>query len=443
MSAAPTPPVPRPLHRTVWRWHFYAGLFCVPFVLWLASTGSIYLFKPQIEAWIDRPLDRLTFDGPLAAPSAQVQAALATVPGAGFSAYELPQGPASAARVLLRAADGTTIRAYVDPARLTVLRTIAEEDRLLPTIARLHGKLGIGDPGSYVVELAASWAIVMIVTGLYLWWPRDGSGPAGVLWLRFTRRGRPLWRDLHAVIGFWASAFALFLLITGLPWTAFWGSNLRALRSYAAQADVRQDWTTRAAATTGHEGHGAAAVALGYDAAVLDRLLPVVVAAALAPPVLITAPSAKSPHWLAKSDSANRPQRVTLTFDGETGQVLKREGFDGKPLFDRIISTGIAAHEGQLFGLGNQLLGLFTALSLIGLCISAVVMWLKRRPPAVLGAPTAIKAARVPVALIVAAITLALLLPMFGLSLIAVLIVERVLLRRLPRTREFLGLAAR
>ena len=39
------------LYRTIWRWHFYAGLFCIPFVLWLALTGSIYLFKPQVEAW--------------------------------------------------------------------------------------------------------------------------------------------------------------------------------------------------------------------------------------------------------------------------------------------------------------------------------------------------------------------------------------------------------
>jgi hypothetical protein len=34
-----TPALARGLdHRTVWRWHFYAGLFCIPFVLWLATT---------------------------------------------------------------------------------------------------------------------------------------------------------------------------------------------------------------------------------------------------------------------------------------------------------------------------------------------------------------------------------------------------------------------
>ena len=39
------------LYRTVWRWHFYAGLFVVPFILLLSLTGAIYLFKPQIDRW--------------------------------------------------------------------------------------------------------------------------------------------------------------------------------------------------------------------------------------------------------------------------------------------------------------------------------------------------------------------------------------------------------
>ncbi|MFZ0267652.1 PepSY domain-containing protein, partial [Caulobacter sp.] len=46
-------------YRAIWRWHFYAGLFCAPFIVILAITGSIYLFKPQVEAWLDRPYDHL------------------------------------------------------------------------------------------------------------------------------------------------------------------------------------------------------------------------------------------------------------------------------------------------------------------------------------------------------------------------------------------------
>ncbi len=42
------------LYKAVWRWHFYAGLFCVPFLLLLSATGGIYLFDTQIESVLYR-----------------------------------------------------------------------------------------------------------------------------------------------------------------------------------------------------------------------------------------------------------------------------------------------------------------------------------------------------------------------------------------------------
>ena len=93
-----------PAYRTVWRWHFYAGIICIPFVLWLAVTGSIYLFKPQIDAFIDRPYANLTPSGPRASAHAQVAAALAAVPGGTLYAYQLPHSERSAVQILVAAA---------------------------------------------------------------------------------------------------------------------------------------------------------------------------------------------------------------------------------------------------------------------------------------------------------------------------------------------------
>src|SRR5690242_13762049 len=108
-----------PDRMTVWRWHFYAGLLCIPFVLWLAATGSIYLFKPQIDAWLDRPYENLAPGH--TNPSAQVSAALAAVPGSVLSSYELPRSPQSAVRVLI--GQGAQLkRVYVHPATLQVLK---------------------------------------------------------------------------------------------------------------------------------------------------------------------------------------------------------------------------------------------------------------------------------------------------------------------------------
>jgi len=80
-----------PDYRTVWRWHFFAGLFCLPFIILLCLTGSIYLFKPQIDHWIDWRYDHLARGATQFTPTQEVRAALSAVPDSHFLAYELPR----------------------------------------------------------------------------------------------------------------------------------------------------------------------------------------------------------------------------------------------------------------------------------------------------------------------------------------------------------------
>ncbi|HEX4143335.1 MAG TPA: PepSY domain-containing protein [Pirellulales bacterium] len=445
-----------PDYRAVWRWHFYASLFCIPFVIILAASGSIYLFKPQFEAWHDRPFDHLAIQGSAASAADQIRAALAAVPGATLNAYELPQGADTAARVIVRQ-NGEAIRVYVHPETLEVLGTAKENERFMRLLFRLHGELLMGDRGSMVVELAASWTIIMILTGLYLWWPRQAKGLGGVVYPRLRAGSRIFWRDLHSVTGVWISALALLLLLSGLPWAKSWGNYLKAVRRLTATAVAQQDWTNgsdRAAAASGgdsseHGGHRSgsggrrgAGAPTPKDLTPVDRIAATVRPLGLAPPVLIAPPQRGSPHWTAKSMAANRPQRVSLVVDGASGEIVSRENFQDRHLIDRIIGTGIALHEGQLFGWSNQLLGLLTASGLILLCVSGAILWWRRREQGVLGAPKVLLSPRISVGLIALVVILGAYLPMFGTSLLVVLVAEKALLSRIASVRRWLGLRA-
>jgi hypothetical protein len=151
-------------YRTIWRWHFYAGLFCIPFVLWLATTGSIYLFRPQIEAWLDRPYEHLAATGWRTSGQAQVERALSAVPESNLHYYQLPRGAQSAVQIIV-GRNTAEYRVYVNPYNLQVLKVVNEDDRLMKRIFHLHGELLMGDRGSFIVETAASWAIIMLLTG--------------------------------------------------------------------------------------------------------------------------------------------------------------------------------------------------------------------------------------------------------------------------------------
>jgi uncharacterized iron-regulated membrane protein len=293
-----------------------------------------------------------------------------------------------------------------------------------------------------------------------------------VLYPRLNRSGRLFWRDIHATAGVWVSALTIFLLVSGLPWSKSWGGYLKEIRQVTGRATVRQDWTTgrsselaqRAALSAGslagqqversdamagmsmdhagmHHGmqpHQEPLTLAAYD--LVDNVVPTVAHLELPFPVLVAPPLKAGGAWSARSDTQNRPLRVNLTLDGRTGALLKRENFDQRNWVDRFVGVGVAAHEGQLFGWPNQLLSLFTAVSLLTVSVSAVVLWWRRRPDGALGAPIPTGAPRFSTGLLAIVLILALLLPLLGASLLAVFLLERLLLRRVPGVRDWLGL---
>lgn len=464
------------MYRTLWRWHFYAGVCAIPFVIILSITGALYLFKPQIDAIHDSPYRNLTIDGPLATPEQQVAAAFAAVPNASFVAYELPREKNDAVNILLRKV-GESIRVYVHPQTLAILAVEQEDKRFLRIVHDIHGELLLGKTGSVLVELAACWAIVLVMTGLYLWWPRSAKGIAGILYPRFSLKGRLFWRDLHSVTGIWISFFVLFLLISGLPWALVWGSAFKEFRNITGTSVQKQDWiiagqhnpvavdesehaghemhasgnnnrTTEtpvdkntAEESSEHHHHNANVSPSAFKIIVtLDSIVTQAKKLNLVYPVWVAPPSSRTPEWTARSNTQNRPLRAEAYFSAQTGELVNYQDFSQRHVIDRAVGIGVAAHEGQLFGWPNQLLGLLTAMGLILVSASGFIMWRKRAPEGVLGAPPVIPEANLGKGFVVIILIAAVLLPMLGLSLIVILLLEKYIFSRWVSAKNWLGL---
>jgi uncharacterized iron-regulated membrane protein len=430
----------------MWRWHFYASLFVMPLVLVLATTGAIYLFKPQLDRWEERAFSNLSTNGAVS-PNAQLAAVMDINPGAQFHSYRLPARDGDAAMIHVGLADGRSMRdVYVSP-QGKVLGSIDPESRISATVSRIHGSLLIGKMGDWIVELAACWAIVMILTGLYMWWPR-GQGLSGVLWPRLKMGKRLFLRDLHAVTGFWVSGLALVLLTTGLPWASVWGDAFRLVRAELGLVQGAQDWKTGSHAAHAEHDHDAMMKmqSAGIPLVGLADMVGKAKLEKLPHPVLVKPPGAPERFgpptpmaWTIKSEAQNRPLNRSITFDVATGKEVSRTGFADKHAIDQAVNYGIAWHEGQLFGWINQLVGVVTALGLITLVISGFMMWRRRKPVDALGAPIA---PAVPqkirgVAVIIA--VMAILLPLLAISLLALWLFDRLLLPRLPAFALWLG----
>ncbi|MFT8699739.1 MAG: PepSY domain-containing protein [Acetobacter orientalis] len=440
-----------PDRRTLWRWHFFAGLFCLPFVAFLSLTGAVYLFKPQIDDWIDWRYDHL----PIAlspSPEQDVQAALSAVPQGAFLAYELPRTLQSAARVLVSKPDGEAVRVYVDRNTHTVLKTVLEENRFERLVFRLHGQLLLGNVGSVIMEMVASWTIVLIVTGVLLWWPRHQRGLAGIVYPRLGTKGRTRWRDLHAVTGVWTSVFLVLFLVSGLPWSFVWGHTLQSVENTLGRLTSVKDWEIGAvpvaAVIAGHPlgqpqkppakenmdmpgmdmPAASTSFAEGGGISGLDTVVRTASTLSLPAPVIIT-PSGSL--WTVRSDTQNRPLRESVTVTPD-GHVVKQETFAEKGLMDRIIGYGVAAHEGQLFGKMNQTINLLVAMGLLMMSSAATILWLKRKPEGSLGAPLALPTQTYGLGGIIILIILALFLPELGLSLVVLALANLIPIKTKP-----------
>lgn len=452
-------------YRAIFRLHFYAGLIVAPFLLLLSVTGIVYLFNTEIDDAL-HPSWRFTDPAGVSLPAERiVDGALAAYPGAKPTRVDFPTEPGRTAVVFLKAADDAPFRVYVDPVTGIARGHFTERGSLVGAAGLLHGSLLMGDRGERVLELMSCWAIVLIATGLYLWWPRTPQRVFGVFVPRLNLRGRPLWRDLHAVAGVWGSLLLLFLLLSGLPWASHWGRDLN--RAMAA-AGIGYPASYRT-----HTNHGAGPVPAANDGApTLGQTTPGV------PWTLEQAPAPRVAHvhgadatLIGVGEAArifaglglvtayrlsypkdahdvytgytypDQPQgQRTVQLDPYTGEVLNDVRFADYGVGAQAVELGVQLHMGNYFGLPNQLLMLFAALMGAGLAISGPAMWLSRRREG-LGAPPPLTASGPVWGLIAGLMVLGLIFPTLGLSLIGVFALERGVLRHVAPVRDCLGLA--
>ena len=397
-------------YNLAWRWHFYAGLFVIPFMILLSLTGIIYLFKPQLDPLMYPELLNVQSAGTPLSADQLLQRLHEALPAAEVSKYLPPVGAERSAQ-FVASLDGRATNLFVDPYSGVLLGTQDAQNNFQAITRALHGELLIGTFGDRLIELAAGWGVVLVVSGLYLWWPR-GQGGAGVLWPRLSARGRLLWRDLHAVTGFWGSALLLLMLLTGMTWTGFWGAQFagtwnhfpaamwdevpqshvqaRSLNSAAVQTVAWAVENTPLPQSDPHAAHHGQQAPMAPTAGGRIGLQQVVDTAqrlGVQPGYSISLPRDDKGVFTVALFADDPRNDATLHLDQYSGQVLADIRWADYGLVARTVETGVMLHEGKMFGLANQLLMLAVCLLILLGAVSGLVMWWKRRPQGRIGVP--------------------------------------------------------
>lgn len=450
LAAHPDAPASTRLYRAVWRWHFYAGLYVIPFLLVLACTGLIMIYGNSIETSLGAR-HYVAPDGERASYEEQSQAAVSAVPGGVLKLMVMPKED-ERATVFIVTGNGNDNVVAVDPHGPKALDTIVKDDTWFYWASNIHGTLLLGDLGDRLLEVAAGLGIVLVLTGLYMWWPRNGRTLRQVLLPNPLTRGRGFWKELHVSLGFYISIALLFFLLSGLSWTGIWGAQI--MQAWSTFPAAKFDNVPLSDKTHASMNHGALKEVpwaleqtplplSGSDAgrAGLPKGMPVnldtVAAFARAhgftEQFRINAPQDAGGVYTISADSLDGDTRNpfgdrTVHIDRYSGKVLADVRFADYGLAGKAMAAGIALHQANL-GWWNTALNVLFCLSVMTMALSGIVMWWKRRPAGRLGAPLYPRNHRTPFVIAVIALSVAVIFPLTGIAIIAFAIIDFLLPR--------------
>ncbi len=447
------------LFRAFWRWHFYASLIVIPTVVVLAVTGVVYLFRFQLEPMIHADLMRVAApaDPVVTTYDEQLAAVQQARPDDVVVSMTEPAAAEHSTRFTVTTPEESTRDVFVDPYTGQVLGALDPDSTISGTAVRIHADLMAGTVGDVILELGACWAIVMALTGYYLF----VRGWRARRRLRRKDLGAARLRSGHAYTGAFIGVGLLLLVVSGLPWTGVWGAQTQKLATTAGTSfwgedhGALSDPTSTLDESLPHR-HGVIPWAQeksevpqsSPDAersiANVDTAVLVGEREGLAHPMTIVIPGDETGVFSAIGYAFNDPTAErTVHVDQFGGSVVSRYGYDDYGVLAKTVSHGIALHEGRHFGTLNMILTTVFCLAVIASCITGPLMWWRRRPKGAdnLGAPRG----RMPIigspVLGAGIIALCLVLPVFGASVVLALVAEK-LLRRSARARRALSMGA-
>jgi uncharacterized iron-regulated membrane protein len=411
-------------YKRFWRWHFYAAFLVIPFVLWQGVTGVIYLwheevadtlwpdlrFVPEVQANANQ---KISLD-------AQLSRVMASRNGEMPKIIKLPNEKNRSTQFVFEEKDGLSSPSFTNPYSGQLLGSVSSKAWLPGLTRELHGGWPLGKTGSWLLELGACWCIVMVLTGVYLWWPRNSKGMAGVFYPRLGLGSRVFWKDIHAVIGMWFSVFFLAFLLTALPWTDVWGNYvLKPLQTMTGQ-------TAPAALGFSHSNHVKAnALSSHQTHLMLQQAVNVARREGLNGNLEIRLKSGNAPITITLKAGRAANERV-LQIDRHSGEVLARVNWSDYPIVPKMVSTGVDLHEGTFFGRANQLFNTFIVLALFWLVVTGFIGWFKRRPGKGMSAPPAMQKPW-PRWLKAAVLLLCIAMPLLGLSVVMLWLMDKLI----------------
>jgi uncharacterized iron-regulated membrane protein len=360
--------------KTILFIHRWLGFISGLVVLIVSVTGCLFVFQDEIQDALYSYRRVEVQSKPYLPPSQLKQLALKQYPKgeAGFSAYFGPNRPA-VVNITVPKLGPRYI--YLNPYTGQFLHDENIARNFFVIVEYIHLYLLLPPAiGGQVVGISVIVFVILLITGMVLWWPKRKSDRKRSFNIKWNGRWRRVNYDLHNVLGFYACGIALILALSGLA--------------------IAYDWMRKSIYTTSNLGQTYTQENVEPKSDSLQNkfvsAVPVVDKAFAY--AQMRSPQAKMFFISAGDGKGGNTTSVTAyytplhyyrsdgyTFDQYTGKLLKAQAHQTKSPGMKMNDANYDIHVGQILGLPGKIIAFLASLICASLPVTGFIIWLGKR----------------------------------------------------------------
>jgi uncharacterized iron-regulated membrane protein len=238
--------------------------------------------------------------------------------------------------------------------------------------------------GKIVVGSSTLIFVILMITGIILWWPKRKTDRKRSLTIKWNGRWRRVNYDLHNVLGFYATAIAIILGITGMSMSFEWMNNGLYKAANLGTAHPEEKIEHHSDSLNAVKATAIIPVNIAYEYAKKHSLqanMYLIFEGAKADGTLHVSAYEKSMRF-AFSDF--------YEFDKYTGKLLNYTPHAKKSAGMKLNNMNYDIHVGQIGGLTTKIIAFLASLISASLPVTGFIIWLGKRKKKMKTSPKAI-----------------------------------------------------
>lgn len=368
------------MYKNIWfKLHLILGLSAGFILLIVGFTGSMLSFEKEILNAINQNTYKVTvFDeGKLSTKELlekfQEQKPQAKINAITISSFEDDSVSINVAGEGENARKGVTY--YVNPYTAEILPELKGVS-FFKTVENIHRRLLLNDFGKQVVAISVVSLLVLMFSGIYIYFPRLKKSFLQSLTLNFQSKGRFFLSNLHCVIGMWVIPFYLVTSLTGLYWSYEFVSN--GLHSITGVEKPKKPQMKGSQKEAKSEMPMSEKISLDDVSLAVDTFKNLLEDKYSSANLRFPQKGTIYSFDYLSINSAHERAKNKIEFDIKTNEVLKHEKYEDKTLTQKLMGSILPLHTGEYFGVIGQTLMFLASLMMPLFAITGLMLYIKR-----------------------------------------------------------------